>query len=308
MCRFWKTRAAKVARIDSLDIPYSRQLAEAVQEAAIDRAAKVSGTKRLCQAEFTESLFALYCLVFYLIVCVLMSPASLRAHSKGRERLIILRAALASALLLSGGLANATVLQYDRDGTVTVMDEARQRAAPGYPPATRAGDRAGGRYEGLARLVGRGYGASREIEAIGLDADAFEDLFAALISVESAFDPRAVSHAGAMGLGQLMPETAQRLGVADPFDPLENLDGAARYLIAQLGRFGRVDHALAAYNAGPERVATHRGIPPIQETRQFVRLVSARAGLSGAVQASSAEAGDQETIAQQDEELSVWQF
>ena len=184
---------------------------------------------------------------------------------------MILRAIMGSLLFLSGDLANATVLEYGHDGAVTITDHGRELAAPGSPRGLGAIGEAGGRYEGLARLVGRGYAARREVEAIGLDADAFEDLFAALIWVESAFDPRAVSHAGAMGLGQLMPETARRLGVADPFDPLENLDGAARYLIAQLGRFGRVDHALAAYNAGPERVAEHRGIPPFQETQQFVR-------------------------------------
>ena len=218
---------------------------------------------------------------------------------------MILRAIMASLLFHSGDLARATVLDYDRDGSVTITDLAREQTSSA-PPDVRDGT--GGRYEGLARLVGRGYGASREVEAIGLDAGAFEDLFTALISVESAFDPRAVSHAGAMGLGQLMPETARRLGVADPFNPLENLEGAARYLIAQLDRFGRIDHALAAYNAGPERVAAHRGIPPIPETQQFVRLVSARAGLAAAMQGSPAQADDQETMAQHDEGLSVWQF
>lgn len=95
-------------------------------------------------------------------------------------------------------------------------------------------------------------------------------LLAALVRVESAFDPRAVSHKGAQGLGQLMPSTALDLGVANPFDPVENLDGAAHYLSLQKRRFGDVRVALAAYNAGPERAATGRWP---RETRDYVRRV-----------------------------------
>ena len=80
-------------------------------------------------------------------------------------------------------------------------------------------------------------------------------LLAALVRAESNFDPRAVSSAGARGLGQLMPATARELGVRDSFDPEQNLDGAARYLSKQLARFGSAHYALAAYHAGPERVA-----------------------------------------------------
>lgn len=105
----------------------------------------------------------------------------------------------------------------------------------------------------------------------GLDPN----LLTALVWTESAFRPDAVSPAGAIGLGQLMPGTAAGMGV-DPHDPVQNLDGAARYLREQLDRFGSVDLALAAYNAGPGRVMQSGGVPNIAETQAYVRIVSNR--------------------------------
>ena len=95
-------------------------------------------------------------------------------------------------------------------------------------------------------------------------------LLAALVRVESNFDPRAVSHAGAQGLGQLMPATGAELGVTDPFDPHQNLAASARYLAEQLRTFQSTRLALAAYNAGPARV--ERGTVPAS-TWQYVKLV-----------------------------------
>jgi soluble lytic murein transglycosylase-like protein len=100
-------------------------------------------------------------------------------------------------------------------------------------------------------------------------------LFAALVWSESGFSPGVVSHAGALGLAQLMPGTAAGLRV-DPRDPLQNLDGGARYLRTQLDAFGRVDLALAAYNAGPGRVRRAGGIPAIVETQLYVTRVLQR--------------------------------
>ena len=97
-------------------------------------------------------------------------------------------------------------------------------------------------------------------------------LLAALVKHESGFDPDVRSHAGAIGLAQLMPGTAAGLGV-DPTDPLDNLRGGARYLREQLDRFGSTELALAAYNAGPGRVAQAGGIPRITETRTYVDRV-----------------------------------
>ena len=98
------------------------------------------------------------------------------------------------------------------------------------------------------------------------------DLFVRQIQAESAFRPDAVSSAGAIGLGQLMPATAKELGV-DPNDPVQNLEGAARYMKQQLDRFGDTALALAAYNAGPSRVAKAGGVPNIKETQNYVAKI-----------------------------------
>ena len=99
-------------------------------------------------------------------------------------------------------------------------------------------------------------------------------LLKAVIRAESAFDPKAVSKKGALGLMQIMPANLKAFQIHDPFDPWQNIMGGARYLKALLHRFdGQVPLALAAYNAGPRTVDTHRGIPPIPETEAYVKRV-----------------------------------
>jgi soluble lytic murein transglycosylase-like protein len=111
------------------------------------------------------------------------------------------------------------------------------------------------------------------IEAAAGQTGLSEELISAVIAAESAYRPNAVSSAGAQGLMQLMPGTAHSLGVQDPFDPFQNVLGGSRYLQQQLRRFGSVEKALAAYNAGPGAVERYGGIPPYRETQNYVRRV-----------------------------------
>jgi soluble lytic murein transglycosylase len=100
-------------------------------------------------------------------------------------------------------------------------------------------------------------------------------LVKAVIAAESNFDPEAVSRKGAQGLMQLMPETAAALGVADPLQPLENVRAGTRYLRLMIDRYGDLERALAAYNAGPSAVDRYGGVPPYPETRDYVQRVLA---------------------------------
>lgn len=129
------------------------------------------------------------------------------------------------------------------------------QAATGYPTVRYEGSYRGP-YLKLARQTAKSFGLPTE-------------LFARLIDQESRWNPNAVSPKGAIGLGQLMPQTARALGV-NPRDPRQNLEGAARYLKTQYETFRNWRLALAAYNAGPEAVRRHNGVPPYAETQAYV--------------------------------------
>lgn len=117
-------------------------------------------------------------------------------------------------------------------------------------------------HAGIVRL------ADNIAQSYGLDPL----LFRAVISEESAWRIHAVSHKGAIGLGQLMPYTAKELGV-DPYNPRQNLQGSARYLTEQIKRFGSVELALCAYNAGPAKIIELGRCPNFPETKRYVRRV-----------------------------------
>jgi soluble lytic murein transglycosylase-like protein len=121
-------------------------------------------------------------------------------------------------------------------------------------------------YADLFRAAGAAYGIQPSV-------------LAAVAKTESAFDPSAVSPAGARGLMQFMPATATEMGV-DAMDPASAIDGAARYLSSNLRRFGSLELALAAYNAGPGAVQKYDGIPPFAETQAYVPKVLAAAGIT----------------------------
>ena len=132
------------------------------------------------------------------------------------------------------------------------------------------GDDAGDTARAIPRYTGPRGGAHARLAVRAAKRHAIpEDLFLALVARESRWRSDAVSHKGAVGLAQLMPDTARDLGV-DPSDPAQNLDGGARYLRMMYDRFGSWRLALAAYNAGPEAVAAHDGVPPFAETRAYV--------------------------------------
>ena len=131
----------------------------------------------------------------------------------------------------------------------------------------------------------------RYVAAAACEAGVPVRLFDALVAHESRYQPFARSPAGAMGMAQLMPGTASYLGVSDPWDPVENLRGGARYLREQLDRYGSWHLALAAYNAGPGNVDKHGGVPPFAETRSYVRTILASLSGSSAAPVSLARLG-----------------
>ncbi|WP_421704226.1 lytic transglycosylase domain-containing protein [Aliiroseovarius sp.] len=135
----------------------------------------------------------------------------------------------------------------------------RAIALPGQEGIPAYGGNYRGEYLQMARDAARKHGIP-------------EDLFLRLVQQESGWKATAESKAGALGLAQLMPETAQLLGV-DPLDPRQNLEGGARYLKRQYERFGSWRLALAAYNAGPEAVVKYDGIPPYRETQGYVKAI-----------------------------------
>jgi len=159
-----------------------------------------------------------------------------------------------------------------RIGPVYETPSAIRRVVPASAPADALGLTASSApvssdvpYAGLFNAASRKYGVSAR-------------LLSAVAHQESNYSPTAVSGAGARGLMQLMPATAKGLGVTNPLDPAQSIDGAARMLHGLISTFGRTDLALAAYNAGPGAVRKYNGIPPYRETQDYVRNVMTMAG------------------------------
>jgi soluble lytic murein transglycosylase len=157
----------------------------------------------------------------------------------------------------------------DAEGVVHFSDvpyDARYRAVDKLPPALALGPRPKAKVpiqHAFDALI------ARTAASFGVDPA----LVKAVVAAESNFDIQAVSRVGAQGLMQLMPATAQEMGVESPFQARDNLKGGVRYLRSMLDRYGDVRRALAAYNAGPAAVDRYQGIPPYPETKAYVKRV-----------------------------------
>jgi soluble lytic murein transglycosylase-like protein len=195
-------------------------------------------------------------------------PRTLKTQQTKQEVTMLNTAIVLVALNLLAGLSPATaqaeIYQYiGANGTISltnVPSDARYRKI----------DVEAARFHAIL--------SERELEPV-IKRHSFQQqlhpaLIRAVIKAESNFDPRAISRAGAIGLMQLMPQTAVRLDVRDMFDPDENVGGGTKYLRQLLYRLhGKLTHELAAYNAGENVVDRYQSLPPIDETRQYVRKV-----------------------------------
>jgi hypothetical protein len=179
--------------------------------------------------------------------------------------------------------ATADVIAFGADGTARTSGWTFHGVHPNWAASTNPTDQeqfeppvpAQGATPYILTLIHQTSTRHRQNRAIaraGLAPQDWHSLFQAMIEAESGYNPTAISAKGAFGLGQLMPATARDLGV-NPREISQNLDGAARYLLAQLDEFGGVDLALAAYNAGPQRVVAFSGVPPFAETRDYIARI-----------------------------------
>lgn len=196
----------------------------------------------------------------------------------------MLKAGVLALMTAAAGLMAVPAVQADTYRMVDGAGGVHLTNAPSDP-----------RYRGLTVVSGTSTGWLRmpetshsqyasEIREISARHGVDPILVQSVIRAESAFNPTAVSRAGARGLMQLMPKTAVMLGVRDSFNPRENIDGGVRHLRYLLDRYpGNVALAVAAYNAGEGAVDTYRGIPPYAETQQYVQRVLNASGGGGGV-------------------------
>jgi len=169
--------------------------------------------------------------------------------------------------LLFLGLSNICLLRastiyyhQDENGVMHFTDTPSSKE---YKPLHYFGSEKGANKNKILRLIKK-YSRIYDIDS---------NLVRAVLQVESSYNNKAISRAGAQGLMQIMPETQKKLRLFNPFDPEANIEAGARYLNKMLQRFSEVELALAAYNAGPSTVEEYEGLPPYPETRNYVKKV-----------------------------------
>ncbi len=182
-------------------------------------------------------------------------------------------AALALVLCASPAAAGGIYFYQGPDGSLHFSDKKQDRRWQLINPGESSSDSTGGAASRESELDHAE--VSRHIERIGAKYHIAPDLIRAMIKVESDFNHLAMSRKGAMGLMQIMPETAKVMGLKDPWNPYANVEAGTKYLRYLVQRFrGSLRNALAAYNAGPSAVESHGGVPPYRETTEYVRRVT----------------------------------
>ena len=193
----------------------------------------------------------------------------MRASRHGKKSSCLLLALLWSSALAAGGTTIYYYYDLINDSyTFTNMCNDLRLCKPLFVEKGPVSHRKGyayrpaieGKYDDLIR---------KAADAHGLDFH----LVKSVVKAESQFDSGARSAKGAMGLMQLMPDTARVLGVKDAYDPEQNIRGGAKYLRDMLRKFGAVEKALAAYNAGPAAVVYYEGVPPFRETQDYIAKI-----------------------------------
>jgi soluble lytic murein transglycosylase-like protein len=188
---------------------------------------------------------------------------------------IVRRLALTVLLTMVPAVASAQIYVWrDQAGNYVLSDKPKDPSARTYEVAAKSANQAGTFRTTKSREGSRSEAFNDLIEQNAAEHGVSPHLVRAVIQQESAFNPLARSHKGAMGLMQMMPATAAELGVTNPYNPAENIRGGVTYLKGLLVKFAQnVELALAAYNAGPTAVQRYGTIPPYRETRDYVARI-----------------------------------